>query len=146
MENSTNKALRDLGVFYCAVFVVSLAACSLAFWLYWQGWRLDGLIPQMANVFTVSVGFALLATIAKEAGSFMVLAAMKIKEWQDKARKEGREEGREEGRKEGRKEALAERSRRQAEAREKFGVEVDGVLMLPQTPEVDRFLAGGTEE
>ena len=130
MENSTNKALRDLGVFYCAVFVVSLAACSLAFWLYWQGWRLDGLIPQMANVFTVSVGFALLATIAKEAGSFMVLAAMKIKEWQDRARKE----------------ALDERRKREAEAYEKFGFEVDGVLVLPRTPEVQRFLEGEDEE
>ena len=130
MENSTNKALRGLGVFYCAVFVVSLAACSLAFWLYWQGWRLDGLIPQMANVFTVSVGFALLATIAKEAGSFMVLAAMKIKEWQDRARKE----------------ALDERRKREAEAYEKFGFEVDGVLVLPRTPEVQRFLEGEDEE
>ena len=129
MENSTNKALRDLGVFYCAVFVVSLAACSLAFWLYWQGWRLDGLIPQMANVFTVSVGFALLATIAKEAGSFMVLAAMKIKEWQDKARKEGRDNQR----------------KRQEQAYAKFGFEVDGVLVLPKTPEVERFLTGEDE-
>lgn len=60
----------------------------------------------------------------------MVLAAMKIKEWQDRARKEERERLR----------------MRRAEAYEKFGVEVDGVLMLPRTPEVERFLSGETDE
>ena len=64
----------------------------------------------------------------------MVLAAMKIKEWQDRARKEERERLR----------------KRQAEAYEKayekFGFEVDGVLVLPRTPEVERFLAGEAED
>ncbi len=35
MESPTNKALRDLGILYCAVYVVSFAACSIALWLYW---------------------------------------------------------------------------------------------------------------
>lgn len=130
MENSTNKALRDLGIFYCAVFVLSLAAFSLSLWLYWDAWRLDTLVQQISTVSSASIGLALLATILKEAGSLMVLAAMKIKEWQDEARKEGRKEERERLRK------------RQAEAYERFGFEVDGVLVLPRTPEVERFLAG----
>ena len=72
----------------------------------------------------------------------MVLAAMKIKEWKEQGRKEGREEGREEGIKEER-----ERQRqREEEAYTRFGVEVNGVLMLPRTPEVERFLAGEPEE
>ena len=60
----------------------------------------------------------------------MVLAAMKIKEWQDKARKEGRDNQR----------------KRQEQAYAKFGFEVDGVLVLPKTPEVERFLAGEDEQ
>ena len=130
MDNSANKALRDLGIFYCAVFVLSVTSCSIALWLYWEAWWLDDLVQQVANVSSLSVGVALLATILKEAGSFMVLAAMKIKEWQDKARKQ----------------ALAERRKREQEAYEKFGVEVDGVLMLPWTPEVERFLEEDAEE
>ena len=84
----------------------------------------------MANVITVSAGIALLAAILKEAGWFMVLAAIKIKEWKEQARKEERKRQRE----------------REDAAYAKFGVEVNGVLMLPRTPEVERFLAGETEE
>ena len=142
MDDSGNKALRDLGIFYCAIYVVSLIAGTLASWAYWNAWRLDDLLPQLANVITVSAGVALLATILKEAGWFMVLAAMKIKEWKEQGRNEGRMEGRMEGRKEERK-----RQRQlEDEAYARFGVEVDGVLMLPRTPEVERFLAGETEE
>ena len=134
MDDSGNKALRDLGIFYCAVYVVSLVAGTLASWAYWNAWRLDDLLPQLANVITVSAGVALLATILKEAGWFMVLAAMKIKEWK------------EQGRKEGRKEERKRQRQREDEAYARFGVEVEGVLMLPRTPEVERFLAGETEE
>ena len=55
----------------------------------------------------------------------MVLAAMKIKEWKGKAFRIGREEQR----------------KRFGEAFDRFGVEVDGVLMLPLTLEVKRFLS-----
>ena len=130
MDNSGNKALRDLGIFYCSVYVVSLTGCSLAFWAYWNAWQLDDLLPQLANVITVSAGIALLAAILKEAGWFMVLAAMKIKEWKEQAREEERKRQRQ----------------REDSAYAKFGVEVNGVLMLPRTPEVERFLAGETEE
>ena len=134
MDDSGNKALRDLGIFYCAVYVISLIAGTLASWAYWNAWRLGDLLPQLANVITVSAGVALLATILKEAGWFMVLAAMKIKEWK------------EQGRNEGRKEERKRQRQREDEAYARFGVEVDGVLMLPRTPEVERFLAGETEE
>ena len=125
MENSNNKALRDLGIFYCAVYLISLAAGSLAWWLYWDAWRLDNLIPQLANVITVSAGTALLAAILKEALWNMVLAGMKIKEWKNQGRTDQR--------------------KREEEAFAKFGIEVNGVLMLPKTPEVERFLAGEPE-
>ncbi len=134
MDNSGNRALRDLGVFYCAVYLVSLAAGSLALWLFWNDWQQDNLLPQLGDVITVSAGIALLATIFKEAVWFMVLAAMKIKEW--------KEQGREEGRKEERK----RQREREEEAYARFGVEVNGVIMLPRSPEVERFLAGESEE
>ena len=70
--------------------------------------------------------------------TYMVLAAMKIKEWKEQGREQGREEGREEERKRQR--------RREEEAYARFGVEVNGVVMLLRTPEVERFLAGETDE
>ena len=137
MDNSGNQALRDLGIFYCSAYVVSLAACSLAWWLYWDTWRLDNLLPDLAIITTVSAGVALLATILKEAVWNMVLAGMKIRQWREEGRVEGRVEGREEGTENQRK--------REEEAYARFGVEVNGVLMLPKTPEVERFLAGEDE-
>ena len=56
----------------------------------------------------------------------MVLAGMKIRQWKAEGRKEGQNNQR----------------KREEEAYARFGVEVNGVLMLPKTPEVDRFLAG----
>ena len=129
MDNSGNQALRDLGIFYCSAYVVSLAACSLAWWLYWDAWRLDSLLPDLAIITTVSAGVALLATILKEAVWNMVLAGMKIRQWKA------------EGEKVGRRNQL----KRHEEAVARYGVEVDGVIMLPQTPEVQRFLAGEDE-
>ena len=99
---------------------------------------MDSLIADLADLATVSAGAALLAIIVKEGMWFMVLAAMKIKEWKEEGRKEGLEVGLEVGREEGRE----NQREREAEAYAKFGVEVNGVLMLPQTPEVQRFLAG----
>ena len=58
----------------------------------------------------------------------MVLAAMLEESVKRKAREEGRREARE------------ERRKRWDEAYARFGIEVDGVLMLPLTPEVERFL------
>ena len=150
MDNSSNQAIRDLGVFYCTAYALSLAVGSLAWWLYWDAWRLDNLLPDLAVITTVSAGLALLATIIKEAVWYMVLAGMKIKQLKEEGRKkglvEGREEGLVEGREEGRKEERKNQRKRQEEAYARFGVEVDGVLVLPKTPEVERFLDGETEE
>lgn len=54
--------------------------------------------------------------------------------WTSKGRKEGREEGR--------KETVS----RMQEAYERFGVDQNGVTVLPRTPEVERFLFGQPEE
>ena len=146
MDDSGNQALRDLGIFYCSAYVVSLAVCSLAWWLYWDAWRLDNLLPDLAIITTVSAGVALLATILKEAVWYMVLAGMKIKQLREEGRVEGRKEGIEQGIEQGVEQERERRRKREEEARAKFGVEVNGVLMLPQTPEVERFLAGEDEQ
>ena len=72
----------------------------------------------------------------------MVLAAMLKESVMRKAREEGRREGREKARKEIRERRL----KRWNEAFDRFGVEVDGVVMLPKTPEVERFLDGESAE
>lgn len=58
----------------------------------------------------------------------MVLAAMLKESVKRKAREEGRRKVRE------------ERRKRWDDAYARFGLEMDGVLMLPLTPEVERFL------
>ena len=60
----------------------------------------------------------------------MVLAAMLKESVKRKARKEAREE----------------QIKRWNEAFDRFGFEVDGVVMLPLTPEVERFLDGEAAE
>ena len=92
------------------------------------------MLPDLAIIATVSAGVALLATILKEAVWNMVLAGMKIRQWREEGRKQGIEQERK------------RRRKREEEARPKFGVEVNGILMLPQTPEVERFLAGEVTE
>lgn len=130
MENSTNEAIRALGKFYCTAYLISLLACVLSLWLYWDAWRLENLVAQVGNVSSASVGIAFLATICREVAWSMVLATMRAIKLREEARKEGLTEGREEQMK------LYEK------ALAKFGVEVEGVLMLPQTPEVREFLEG----
>ena len=76
----------------------------------------------------------------------MVLATMRAIKLKEEGRAEGREESRKEGRAEGRAEERKRWNKRYAEALAKFGVAVDGVIMLPQTPEVQRFLDGEPEE
>ena len=49
----------------------------------------------------------------------------------------------EKGRAEGRAEGRTEQRNRREEAYRRFGVEVDGVKMLPMTPEVEDFLNNG---
>ena len=50
------------------------------------------------------------------------------------------------GRAEGRQQVRQEQRKRMREAYEQFGIEVDGVVMLPRTPEVQEFLDAETGE
>ena len=84
-------------------------------------------ISVLADVYGVAAGTAVFITISVEALGRMVLlipAAVK------KLKSEGRREQR----------------RRERQALAKFGREVNGVLMLPMTPEVEQFLSGESDE
>ncbi len=85
----------------------------------------------MAVIFGVAGGASLTFAIVAELGGRMVLlipdAIKKIKS-------------------EARKELRKTQQKRRKEAYRRFGVEVDGVVMLPQTPEVEAFLNGEDSE
>ena len=66
--------------------------------------------------------------------------------WTRQGREQGLQEGRREGRQEGRREARQEVSSRMQEAYDRFGIEQNGVMTLPNTPEVEQFLFGESEE
>ena len=146
------KLLRmAVGEYWIVYYLVYVAGVGLGVWLYqhrlhWERVRDGDGIYLLAAIFGVSVGIALLAAISVEVTGRMVLliprAWNKLKE---DSRREGRKEGREAGREEGREEARQESSERLKEAYERFGIEVDGVLTLPRTPEVERFLSGESD-
>ena len=85
----------------------------------------------LAAVFGVAAGISLTFAIVAELGGRMVLlipdAIRKIREAE-------------------RKEQRKAQKRRRREAYQRFGVEVNGVVMLPQTPEVEAFLNGEEPE
>ena len=76
----------------------------------------------------------------------MVLAAMLKESVIIKAREEGFAEGLRIGREKARRELRERHLKRWHEAFDRFGFEVDGVVMLPMTPEVERFLDGEAAE
>ena len=132
---------------YWVVYYLVYAACA-AFFLS-RRWAIlfqDGTdyIHILAAIFGASASIALLFAIAAEVtGRMVLLIPQAVKKIMEKGRAEGRIEGRAEGRAEGRIEGRAEQRNRRAEAYRRFGVEVDGVKMLPMTPEVEDFLNNG---
>ena len=124
---------------YWVVYYLVYAACA-AFFLS-RRWTLlfqDGTdyIHILAAIFGASAGIALLFAIAAEViGRMVLLIPQAVKKIMEKGRAEGRTEGRAESR--------TEQRNRRGEALKRFGVEVDGVMMLPMTPEVEDFLNNG---
>ena len=139
------KLLRmAVGEYWIVYYLVYVAGVGLGVWLYqrrlhWERVRDGDGIYLLAAIFGVSVGIALLAAIIVEVTGRMVLLIPRA--W-NKLKEDSRREGREEGREEARQES----SERLKEAYERFGIEVDGVLTLPRTPEVERFLANRRDE
>ena len=122
----------------------------LALYRHSPRWQEDWL-SVLADILAVALGLAIASTILVEVIGRMVLlipdAVRKIKaQGHAEGREEGREEGHAEGREEGRAEERAAQHKRQQEAYDRFGVEVNGVLMLPNTREVAEFLSGESEQ
>jgi hypothetical protein len=91
----------------------------------------------LGDIFSTSAGIAVAFTIVVEGVGYMVLLIpARVK----KLKEEGREEGLELGKAAERQAQLIRRK----EALERFGIELNGVRMLPDTPEVDEFLTGKT--
>ena len=114
-------------------YLAYLIAVAILLGLYWDGLLNNGgntRIFLLAAIFGAGGGAAVAFTILIETGArAMLLIPAAIK----KLRREGRWEQR----------------RRLREAYRRFGVEVDGVVMLPDTPEVQAFLddeSGQSEE
>ena len=136
--------MKFLDVYWIIYFIAYVAAVAILLWLEWDGLlREDDPVLRLAAIYGVAAGSASVFAILVEGGGRTVLLIPKaVNKLLDQGRAEGRVEGRAEGRAEGRE----ERDRRYDEAYRRFGVEVDGVIVLPRTPEVQEFLDGKPEE
>ena len=125
------RILESYGIIYPPAFLIALA---LTLWLHWPALlHKEGPVFLLAAILGVAAGGALTFAILVEIGGRTVLLIPKaVKEIMEKGREQGREEGLELGQK--------QRDQRYQEALDKFGVEVDGVRMLPDTPEIREFL------
>ena len=122
---------RAVGNYWVAYYLVYVAMAAWGLWanrnrLDWsQLWQDD--VYLLAAIMGAAAGVALLTAITLEVLGRMVLLIPKA--W-NRAKREGR----------------AEQRKLEDEAYKRFGIEVDGVLVLPRTPEVERFLAGEADE
>ena len=119
---------RAVGEYWIAYYLFYVAIAVLGWWLnrtrlQWSQLLREDQVHSLAAIFGAAAGIALLAAIVLEVTGRMVLLIPKA--W-NRAKREGR----------------AEQRKRTDEAYKRFGVEVDGILTLPRTSEVERFLAG----
>ncbi len=131
---------RFLEVYWIIYFLGYLIAVAVMLWLRWDGLiHGDNRIHLLAAIYGTAAGSAsAFAILVEGGGRIVLLIPAEVNRLMEKGRKEGRQEGREEGH--------LEREARYAEAYRRFGVEVDGVVMLPRTPEVQAFLDGQENE
>ena len=119
---------RAVGEYWIAYYLCYVAIAVLGWWLnrerlQWSQLLREDQVYLAAAILGAATGIALLAAIVLEVTGLMVLLIPKA--W-NRAKREGR----------------AEQRKLEDEAYKRFGVEMDGVLVLPRTPEVERFLAG----
>ena len=130
------RVLNNYWIGYYIVF----AACA-GVYLYRHNWELSQWdnVGLLSDIFGASAGIALLVVISVEVLGRMVLLIPKtVRAILEKGKAEGRAEGKVEERE-------AQRQRVN-EAYARFGIKVDGVLALPNTPEVKEFLRGNSDE
>jgi uncharacterized protein (DUF58 family) len=133
--------------YWIAYYLVYVVCVGYGIWRFWGLLQKDDWLYPLAAIFGVSLGAALLVAIMVEVtGKMVLLIPAAVKKIRNEGVEEGIEIGREEGREIGREETLGDQRKRRAEAYRRFGVEVDGVRMLPDTPEVEEFLSGTSEK
>ena len=126
------RVLNNYWIGYYIVF----AACA-GVYLYRHNWGLSQWdnVGLLSDIFGASAGIALLVVISVEVLGRMVLLIPKtVRAILEKGRAEGKVEERE------------AQSQRVNEAYARFGIEVDGTRVLPDTPEVKEFLRGDSPE
>ena len=130
------RVLNNYWIGYYIVF----AACA-GVYLYRHNWGLSQWdnVGLLSDIFGASAGIALLVVISVEVLGRMVLLIPKtVRAILEKGKAEGRAEGKVEERE--------AQSQRVNEAYARFGIEVDGTRVLPDTPEVKEFLRGDSPE
>ena len=120
--------MKFLDVYWVIYFIGYLVAVAVLLWMHWNELlRGNNQVLLLAAIYGVAAGSASAFAILLEGGGHIVLLIpARIR----KLKREGRQE-------------LESRLR---EAYRRFGVEVDGVVMLPRTPEVQAFLDGEAGE
>ena len=113
-----------MGKYWIAYYISFLVGVVVLTGTHWYSprWNEDWLALS-SDIFGVAFGISLtLALLVEVVGNMVLLIPQRIKELKDRGRRE--------------------QQKRVEEAYRRFGVEVNGVRMLPQTPEVRRFLRG----
>ena len=119
---------RFLDVYWVIYFAGYLIAVAVLLWLDWTALlRGDDQVLRLAAIYGVAAGSAsAFAILVEGGGRIMLLIPREVRRLVQKGERQ--------------KEA------RYKEAYRRFGVEVDGVLMLPRTPEVQAFLDSDSSE
>ena len=113
---------RFLDVYWVIYFAGYLIAVAVLLWLQWDGLlRGNDQVLRLAAIYGVAAGSAsAFAILVEGGGHVMLLIPARIRELKRQGRMEQRA--------------------RLREAYRRFGVEVDGVRVLPDTPEVQAFI------
>ena len=119
---------RFLDTYWIIYFLGYLIAVAVMLWLQWGSLLREGnWMQQLTLIYGTAAGSASAFAILVEGGGHIVLLIpRRIRQLKRQGRREQQERNR--------------------EAYRQFGVEVDGVVMLPDTPEVREFLDSDSEE
>lgn len=113
-----------MGKYWIAYYISFLLGVAVLTGIHWYSprWN-ENWLALLSDIFGVAFGISLtLALLVEVVGNMVLLIPQRIKELKNRGRREQR--------------------KREAQAYQRFGVEVNGVRMLPDTPEVQRFLSG----
>ncbi len=119
---------RFLDVYWIIYFLGYLAAVAIMLWIQWDGlFHGDNRIYLLAAIYGTAAGSAsAFAILIEGGGRIMLLIPREIRRLKMQGRREERA--------------------RYREAYRRFGIEIDGVRALPDTPEVQAFLDGESGE